>query len=273
MIFFGFFSSIFIVTFLRYIQSKRAFCFIIAFEFSTMKSLAILVVALAACTMVNGLFFTRLRVTQDVTLERGSRNFNYLRYLIVGTHPGYPLKRSLLKFHPLQVRACDRIRGAYLFLYYAYAHKASFMSHAQAPTFPRRIVAHQVLKSWSETQATSTRRYYGANWSQPWLNLGRDAVAYPTSYGVTISPPRSRPGFYSIDVTSAVRSWKSGRPNYGLLLRAVNEHRQGKDFRFYSKSERNASRHPYILVLCEKNNGFGGGRGKPLGGGRIGPAV
>ncbi len=220
-----------------------------------------------------GAFDIRLQVTQDVTLERGSTNFNYLQYLIVGTHPGYPLKRSLVQFHPLQVRACDRVRSARLYLYYAYAHKASFMSERQAPKFPRRIVAHQVLKSWSESQATSTRRYNGANWAQPWLNLGIDAVATPTSYGVTINPGVSHAGFYPIDVTSAVRSWKYGRPNYGLVIRATNEHRQGRDFRFYSKSEPYTWRHPYILVECEKYSSGGNGGIVPFGGGKIGPAV
>ena len=32
----------------------------------------------------------RLNVTQDVTLERGSSNWNVLKYLIVAKHPGYP---------------------------------------------------------------------------------------------------------------------------------------------------------------------------------------
>ncbi|CAB3992978.1 Hypothetical predicted protein [Paramuricea clavata] len=101
-----------------------------------MKSLMILIFAVAACTMVTGsVFQVRLRVLQDVTSERGSTNFNYLRYLIVGTHPRYPLKRSLVRFQPLQVRACDHIRSATMYLYYAYAHKASFMSETQVPRF------------------------------------------------------------------------------------------------------------------------------------------
>ena len=40
----------------------------------------------------------KLSVTQDVTLERGSRNVNSLKYLIVSKHPGYPNKRSLVQF-------------------------------------------------------------------------------------------------------------------------------------------------------------------------------
>ena len=240
-----------------------------------MKLVVTIIFALVACGIVRGRqFYSRLQVVQDVTLERGSRNFNYLKYLIVGTHPNYPLKRSLVQFHPLQVRGCDHVKTAYLYLYYAYAHKASFMSEAQVPRFPRRIVAHQVLKYWSESQATSTKRYGSYLWDRPWLNLGTDALASPTSYGVTINPGVSRPGFYPIDVTSAVRNWKNGQSNFGLLIRATNEYRQGRDFRFYSKSDSYTWRHPYIWVTCESNSS-GGNRGiiVPVGGKGIGPVA
>ena len=43
----------------------------------------------------------KLSVTQDVTLERGSQNFNSLEYLIVSKHPEYPNKRSLVQFEDL----------------------------------------------------------------------------------------------------------------------------------------------------------------------------
>ena len=234
-----------------------------------MNSFATVIFALAVCAMASGTVITRrLKVVEDVTLERGSTNFNYLKYLIVGTHPRYPLKRSLVRFSPSRLPECSRIRSAYLYLYYAYAHKASFMSEQQVPSFARTIVAHRVLKSWSETQATSTRRFNGVNWAQPWLNLGSDAVRDPTSSGATITPGRDHRGYYFIDVTSAVQSWQY-TANYGLLLRATNEYRQGRDFRFYSKSEQNSSRHPFILVTCDSNSS-GGGRGgvlTPVGGG------
>lgn len=43
-------------------------------------------------------FIYKLPVSQDVTLERGDRNYNYLQFLIIALHPGYPLKRSLVQF-------------------------------------------------------------------------------------------------------------------------------------------------------------------------------
>jgi len=43
----------------------------------------------------------KLQVVKDITLERGGTNWNNLEYLIVGLHPGFPKKRSLLQFEDL----------------------------------------------------------------------------------------------------------------------------------------------------------------------------
>lgn len=54
----------------------------------------------------------------------------------------------------------------------------------------------------------------------------------------------------SIPVTPAVWAWRWGQPNHGLLLKVQNEAFEGRDLRFYSKTEADASRHPYIEVWC-----------------------
>lgn len=46
-------------------------------------------------------FVFKLQVSQDVTLWRGDTNYDHLEFLIVGLHPGYPLKRSLVQFETL----------------------------------------------------------------------------------------------------------------------------------------------------------------------------
>lgn len=46
-------------------------------------------------------FIYKLQVSQDVTLESGSSNYNSLQYLIIALHPAYPLKRSLVQFESL----------------------------------------------------------------------------------------------------------------------------------------------------------------------------
>jgi hypothetical protein len=127
-----------------------------------------------------------LKVTEDVSLERGSWNYNYLPYLLIGTHPGFPLKRSLLKFQNIPCECTFPLKAS-LHIYFVYPHKASFMSVAQVPAVKRYIVAYTVLKSWTETQATSTKRNKLAKWDKEWLNLGTDAESLATS-STTVTP-------------------------------------------------------------------------------------
>jgi len=193
-----------------------------------------------------------LNAVEDVTLESSSTNYNYLEYLIVSKLPGFPNKRSLVKFENLS-NACpsSKIKSAKMYLYYMYAHKASWYSITYCPFIPRCMQVHLVKKSWRETQATSSRRYNGANWSSPWLGLdGTDAEAVPQECNpVAMFPSRPR-GFVEFDITSAVRSWRSGAPNHGVVIRAVNELEAGRSIRFASKAYQDSSKHPFARVLC-----------------------
>ena len=195
----------------------------------------------------------RLRVLQDVTVERSTRNFNSLPYLIVSKHPGYPNKRSLVQFENLPI-ACpvSKIKSAKMYLYYVYAHKASFHSITRTPFVPRYLQVHLVKRYWRQTQATSTKRYSILNWSTPWLGLDdTDAEAIPQDWNpVTIFPGRPR-GFVEFDITPAVIKWRSRvRPNYGLVVRAVNELEPGRGIRFYSNAYSDTTKHAYVQVLC-----------------------
>ena len=191
----------------------------------------------------------RLNVVEDVSLERSSRNYNYLRWLIVGNHVNYPKKRSLIRFEDVPSN-CINVNHAMMYIYYHYSHKASWYTVSQSPFITRTIQAHRVLKSWKETQATSTRRDSTTLWGQPYLGLGNtDANDSPTGQ-TTIYAGRPS-GFVEIEVTSAVRDWKAGGPNYGLLLWATNENQIGRDTRFYSKSHSESSKHPYVQINCD----------------------
>jgi len=200
----------------------------------------------------------RLGMTQDVTLERGTTNFNYLEYLIVAKHPGFPNKRSLVQFENLP-GSCptEEIQSAKMYLHYEYAHKASWYSVTQAPFIPRYLQVHLVKKSWNEAQATSTWRLSNTKWSSAWLGLdGTDAEAAPQQGTVTIFPERPK-GFIEFDVTNAVKSWSGGVANNGLVIRATNELNLGRDIRFASNAMSDSSKHAYVLVRCasvvEKN--------------------
>jgi len=195
-----------------------------------------------------------LKAVKSVSLETPSTNFNYLPFLLVSGHPRYPNKRSLVQFEDLPV-ACpsSKIKSAKMYLYYLYAHKSRWHPITGIPFIPRYMQVHLVKKYWREKQATSSRPYSGANWTSPWLGLdGTDAERVPQEWNpVTILPGRPA-GFVDFDITSAVRSWSSGLPNYGLVIRAVNELEAGIGIRFASNSYKDPEMHPFATVLCTK---------------------
>jgi len=188
----------------------------------------------------------RLNVVEDVWLERSTTNYNSYQWLIVGAHMNCPKKRSLLRFEDVP-DACKIINHATMYLYYDYSHKPNWLTVIQTPFITRTIQAHRVLKSWKETEATSIIRYSGCLWTNPYLGIdGTDAHQSPTGE-TTISCDTSS-GFVEISVTSAVKDWKAGEPNNGLLIWATNEDQNGRDIRFFSKSHSESSKHPYIVV-------------------------
>ena len=198
----------------------------------------------------------KLSVSQDVTLERGSTNFNYLEYLIVSRHPGYPNKRSLVQFEDLP-SSCpsSNVISAKMYLHYEYSHKASGSSIKRVPFLPRYLRVYLVKKPWDESQTTSSMRLRGVPWSSPWLALkGTDAEATPQQGTVTIFPYRPK-GFVQFDVTNAVKDWSSGVPNNGLVIRATNELDPGRDTRFSSNANSDTSKHAFVLVHCKDEVG------------------
>ena len=177
---------------------------------------------------------------------------NSLKYLLVSKHPGFPNKRSLVQFENLPITCPpNKIQSAKMYLYYLSAGKASFYTIFQVPFIPRCMQVHMVRKEWKETQATRVNRLSNAKWSTPWLGLDcTDADSAPQEYTpVTIFPVRPV-GFVEFDITNAVRSWSSGVPNYGLVIRATNELDPGRDIRFASNAHDDADTRAFVNVLC-----------------------
>ena len=79
-----------------------------------------------------------LGVTQDTTLAGSSQQLDSLQYLLVSKFPQYENKRSLVQFANLP-NACGplQIISAKMYLYYVYAHKASWQSIQRTPFIPR----------------------------------------------------------------------------------------------------------------------------------------
>ena len=223
-----------------------------------------LVVILVVCSLLSvgetfnytnlgpGIDVYTLEVVEDVMLEGETNQWNHLEYLVVGLHLGYPKKRSLLRFEDVP-SGCISINEAIMYIYYVYSHKASFQTVDQAPFITRTIRAHRVLKSWKETEATSTRRDMKNNWQARWLELNdTDATACPT--GQTTVYVKRPSGFVQIEVTSAVKAWKSGSPNYGVVIWATNENVAGRGTRFASNAHSDPSAtHAHIILSCNND--------------------
>ena len=196
-----------------------------------------------------------LKVVKDVALVTQSTNFDNLPFLLVSGHPGYLNARSLVQFEALP-DACQssKIKFAKMYLYYLNTRKSRWRHPStRTPFIPRYLLVHLVKKYWREIQATSSVRYSGANWTSPWLGLdGTDAKKAPQEWNpVTIVPGRPT-GFVEFDITSAVRSWSSGVPNYGVVIQAVNEQEAGIGIRFASNSYKDPKMHPFATVFCAK---------------------
>ena len=80
----------------------------------------------------------RLAAVKDVWLEAGDTNYDHLDFLIVGKHPEYPNKRSLIQFEkPTFAEEGRELKWAKMYLYYWYAHKASWHSVYQTKYISR----------------------------------------------------------------------------------------------------------------------------------------
>ena len=191
----------------------------------------------------------KLQVVKDITLERGGTNWNNLEYLIVGLHPGFPKKRSLLQFEDLPSN-CTTLHWAKMYLYYVYSHKASYQSIQQVPFISRNLKVHQVTKDWEENQATSTIRKTGVPWSKPYLDLNGGDAKKKALDSVTIYISRPQ-GFVEFDITKAIHHWQKGQPNYGVVIWATNEDTPGRDTRFASNASSDTNTHAYVNVFCD----------------------
>ncbi|VFN05680.1 MAG: Disaggregatase related repeat-containing protein [Candidatus Kentron sp. G] len=164
-----------------------------------------------------------------------------------GLHPAV-----LVQFEELPTEcSADDIRMAKMYLYFSYAHKASWHSVEESPNISRPLAVQRVLKKWEETEATSTQRMSGKSWRQEYLGLDNiDAEATPQ--GIPTYYHSHRPsGYMEFDVTPAVKNWAEGERNYGLLVWAMNEYEVGRDIRFYSREYSDTDKHPVLKVLCD----------------------
>ena len=155
--------------------------------------------------------------------------------LTVGRFTGEP-KAFLVEFPNTPV-TCPSVSKATLYL--------RLKDISGTPPINRNLCTHQVNVPWDE----ATIGQYGIT-AVP-LGNGADpfcmsAVTF-TANGVIIPSPVS--SNIAFDVTHAAQSWLGppGTPNYGILLRAVNEYDVGQEIHFYS---RESIYPPKLEVIC-----------------------
>jgi len=195
----------------------------------------------------------RLKVVQDVWLEN-SGNKNNQKHLIVGKHAGWEKKRTLVQFESITEEDCpiENLRWAKMYIWYEYSHKWSAQSVYDAPFTSRPLEVHRVNQEWKESEATKFNRMSGVNWGTPWLGIDNvDAEIIPQDYQPTwiyTSRPQS---YVEFDVTLAVKSWIQGKPNYGLLINALDENTDARDIRFLSSESGDEGKYPFVNVMCD----------------------
>jgi hypothetical protein len=104
------------------------------------------------------------------------------------------------------------------------------------------LAAYRVLKSWNVNQATYTRATNSRAWAAPGLKSGTDYATTPVGTATV-----GGVGWLRVDVTSAVRSWRSGTSNRGLMLRLADGS-PSAHYRVYLAEAANAALRPKLTV-------------------------
>jgi len=185
----------------------------------------------------------------DTWLENSGNQGSH-KYLIVGLHGTWPKKRSLIKFDLSGLDSTKTIQSATMWVYYRYAHQASFLQEAG---IDRVIAVHQVLVPWEENTASSSKATAISLWSESFCGINDvDAASMPEDSQLWLVAETKE--WKSFDITALAQKWGDDPDtNFGVLLRAENESLKGRDMRMYS---RNASEtdddgnkfHPYLEV-------------------------
>ncbi len=195
-----------------------------------------------------------LPVIGDSTIQQVGTNHGDETSLAVGNSSGDDPARTAIVFDLSAIPADAQIIKAEAF-FYAYTRYDE--NPGSVAPIDRNIAAHRVLLPWAENLVDAADT--GID-STPWgtLRVGiddADAEAASLDQTLITSGDTTFPvGWTSWDVTDAVQAWVDGAPNYGLLLRSVNEGDDGFDIRFFSSEYGVIARRPYLRVTYNGND-------------------
>lgn len=186
----------------------------------------------------------QLEVVKDATMQTGY-NLASFQYLLVGNHRDWPKKRFVIQFEDLP-RHCTNVERAVMYLKYAYAHKASWMSDNEVPYITRELNTHRILRPWDEQTVFSTYMEAGIDYiPEP---MEKVALPYEGNEGQLAN------GYVPFSVIQAVKKWAGGATNCGILVMDLKEDVLGRDRRFWSSKGPPENR-PYLEVTFHSNGG------------------
>ena len=151
-----------------------------------------------------------LEAVADTWLE-GTSPKHASNILIVGKHPGFDFKRTIIKFK--DIPQCDQVVRANMYVNY-------WTTSGGVPFMSRPIEVRRLLKRWEETVATSVRRTTTEDWGVVYVGFdGVDATLQANSVE-TVHNGREVGGYLEWDVTLAATNWAHVDANHGVILSA-----------------------------------------------------
>ncbi len=179
---------------------------------------------------------------QDVTID-GINTHEKKNYLEIGKMPRSGIARTLIKFEKIP-KSCELVVNAEMYVYYKESH---IWPPRKMPFNTKSIELRQVLKSWTETEATSFKRHRKQNWATLNLQLNdTDARSHIESFhNIT---ENTLPGYISFDITGMTQRWITGEENHGVLLSLADEKRAERRVRLHSREVTEGK--PYLRVKC-----------------------
>ena len=185
----------------------------------------------------------------DAWLEKDNANYGSQGLLILAVSGNYPMKRSLIRFDLSKLPKGAKVALARMRIYVTYWHNAG---GGGEKAIDRQIDLHRVLRAWDEKKVTSkTSGVAGLNkyWQAKYLALNDfDAAKTPAA---TALWKAASSGWKEFDITALAQAWvDQPAKNFGILLRAQNESKKGREPRMHSREAggAGASLRPHLVI-------------------------
>jgi serine/threonine protein kinase len=104
------------------------------------------------------------------------------------------------------------------------------------------VAVHRILTDWDPNTAT-----YETPWSAPGLAPGVNYEAEPLA-NVVLADLLQHEGWLDLDITTAVRDWLAGKPNYGLAVRLTDDSFGMAHWWIYAAEYEDASLQPKLTL-------------------------